>query len=336
MRAIFLLAIFCLPGLATADSYTYRDGYYWRGATAYTRAQNKVYTAPNCYYYRYDYYPVKVIEKVVERVVEKPVYPPPAPQKGWRQQLLEMAEARDKYEQAQAAAARDHKEYIEAIKVLGLNKGPTANPYGYAYTQNVSAYGNAAQGNTVYGYSLSSVSDVLGDNQVGVWMQQAARAQQAAQVTAEKGLGGIFNAIDLEGSNRARVAQILAKAEVLKSLDTAETHTQTRVEVQGALPPGTIPPPPQADPQAPTLQNLFGAKCAKCHSQQGTIQGKTDLFPQGVDLGLYPNFTYEQKRRVLDAVLDGSMPKNGDPLSIEETGLIYADVLATKQSAKQD
>lgn len=345
MRAFFLLATMFLvmtgPMLGTAavahaDDYILRDGQWWRGGLPYNRSQVKVYTSPGCYYYRYDYYPapIKVVEKITEKIIEKPVYPPAVAPKGWRQQLLEMAEARDKFEQAQSAATRDHKEYLEAIKALGLGR-PQAVPYGYAYSTQASTYG-AVQGSTVYGYSLSTVNDVLGDNQIGVWMQQAARAQQAAQATAEKGLGGIFGAIELEGSNRARVASILAKAEVLKSLDTPEAHTTTKVEVQGALPPNGLPPVPNA-PQAPAadLQGLFGNKCAKCHSQQGTIQGKSDLFPQGVDLAQYPSFSYDQKKRVLETVLTGEMPKGGDPLTFEETGLIYADVLAAR-NAKQE
>lgn len=343
MRTIFLLLVLAAPATGRADGYVYRDGYYWQGAAAFSRSQVKVYTGPGCYYYRYDYHPVpvKVIEKITERIVEKPVYPPAvavAPPKGWREQLLDAALARDKAEQELKAKAQDHKEYIEAINALGLNRG-IAIDFGYTYNTSTSTYGpNAAQGNTVYGYSLSSVSSVLGDNQVGVWMQQAARAQAAAQTTAEKGLGGILSAIDLEGSNRARVASILAKAEVLKSLDREEAHTQTRVEVQGALPPdGTLPPAPAVG-KAEALGALFAAKCAACHSQQGTFKGVpgSTLFPQGVDLGLYSGFTFEQRKRVLEVVLDDSMPKGDDPLTYQEKALIMADVLSVEQAARKD
>tara|TARA_Y100000593_G_scaffold71732_1_gene131738 strand:- start:827 stop:1735 length:909 start_codon:yes stop_codon:yes gene_type:complete len=222
----------------------------------------------------------------------------------WRQQLLKIAEERE-----------EHKEFMEAVETLGLGQeSPQYAAQGYTP--------NAAQGNTVYGYSLNTITDVYGKNQVDVWMQQYARGQQAAQVSADKGLEGMLQAIKEEGSNRTRVAEIMAKVELLKSVDTPHVHQETTLKVNGTTPAQS----------AKSLNDLIATKCASCHSPAATkgVQGKSNLFPTGVDLSDYTNLSESQKRRCIEVVLSGEMPKNGTPLNVDEVGLFYKESFKEK------
>lgn len=314
------------------DGYTYRDGFWWKSDLPYSLKRTPVYDAyrHNCIkYYRnsFDraaYYkePAKapvVVER--EKTIYKELQQVKPDDKDWRQKILEIAEKRD-----------EQKAYLEAINALGFseiqqtpqrNVQSTYNPY--AYRLNQTQYSFANQGNTVYGYSLGSLSNIYGDNQVGVWMQQYARGQQHAQDVAEKGLGGMLQAIELEGSNRARVATILAKAELLKSLDTPETFTKTQLESNGVNASvgsvGTQPNQPvfQAQNNLQGIQALFQQKCYNCHS--GTnIKG-------GVDLSQYGSFNTAQKTKVWESVKLGKMPEGGPPLTVQEMAIVLGSLI---------
>ena len=222
----------------------------------------------------------------------------------WRQQLLKIAEERE-----------EHKEFIEAVESLGL--GQESLQYAaQGYTP------NAAQGNTVYGYSLNTITDLYGKNEVNVWMQQYARGQQAAQVSADKGLEGMLQAIKEEGYNRTRVAEIMAKIELLKSVDTPHVHQETTLQFNETTPAQS----------SKSVRDLIASKCANCHSPSATkgVQGKSNLFPTGVDLSNYTNLSKSQKRRCIEVVLSGEMPKNKPPLNVDEVGLFYKEFFKEK------
>lgn len=350
MRHALLWLVMLSPTFTLADGYVFRDGYYWLGSVPYTRTQSKVWTS-HCNYYlknsyaKADYKPPAVYVPPKVEIPYKPaeVYIPPVPNKGWRDKLLELKEAQLAFEQKQKDAERDHKEYLEAIDALGLGGSVEPSYSGYKLSKIQSVYGpNAQQGNTVYGYSLSTVADVYGQNDVSVWMQQYGRAQAAAQTSAERGLDGMLQAINLEGDNRARVATIIAKAQLLQSLDVPETKTQTTLEVQQSSTGGQAPVVDAlAQSTGADLGAMLSQRCYNCHSPDGAsgVSGKSELFPQGVDLTHYDEFSIQQKRRVVESVLSGEMPKNGNGLSVEETGLLYADLLnnvRAQQPARKD
>lgn len=346
MRHVLLWLALTYPTLLFGDGYTFRDGFYWKDSVPYTRTQSKVWTSHCNYYLRNSYSKANYQPPAVyvpPKIEVPPVYVPPTPQKGWRDKLLDLKQAQIEFQQKQDAATRDHKEYLEAIEALGLGDKLEPNYSGYKISKLQSVYGNAQQGNTAYGYSLSTVGDVYGENQVGVWMQQYGRAQAQAQSAAQNGLDGMLEAINIEGDNRARVATIIAKAQLLQSLDVPETKTQTTLEVQQAQTGGNAPVVDAfAQAGSDSLQQMLSQRCYSCHSPQGAngVSGKSELFPFGVDLTRYPEFTVAQKRRTVESVLSGEMPKGGNGLSVEETGLLYADLLnivrTQKQPAKQD
>ena len=304
------------------DGYTKQsDGYWWRGQAAYSLKRIPVYQGyTNCVaYYKNQWIPQAVIYK--EKVIEKPVYQAlekvTYTDKDWREKILDIAEKRD-----------EQKAFLEAVNALGFSeiqqtkKYQAQNNNSYGYRLNQSRYNYAPQGNTVYGYSVGSLAQVYGDNDVSLWMQQASRAQNAAQITAEKGLGGMLQAIELEGSNRARVATILAKAQLLKSLDAEETVTNTQVEVSGH---STGSPVFQAQAQA-GLQGIFQQRCYSCHSGN-----KTD---GGVDLTLWDQFQPQQQKQVWDQVSTGKMPKGGPALNLQEMSIVLGAIVRPKQYAK--
>lgn len=347
---LFAVLLFCVvPDLAAdgfsvgtvLDGYTFRDGFWWKGETPHTLSRSKVWTSHCSYYYRNNFHPAAVYHAPIAKPYVPPAKADHAP-KGWREKLLELKEAQVAFEQKQKNAARDHQEYMEAIKALGLDDHVDPVYSGYKLSKIQSVYApNAGQGNTVYGYSLNTVGDVYGQNDVSVWMQQYGRAQQQAQTVAEKGLDGMLEALKLEGDNRARVATILAKAQLLKSLDVAETRTQTTVEVQQT---GTATAGDGSAINAQPfmaagdgLYQMLKARCYNCHSPEGQngISGKSELFPSGVDLSKYDQFSLAQKQRTIQSVLSGEMPQGGNGLSVEEMGLLYADLLSSGQTPKQ-
>ena len=153
-----LLAFLILGGVCTASDFVFKDGYYWLGENAYTRQK-----VSHGHYggYRYEYRKAPVVVKKEVEYKDRVEYKE-AEKVDWRTRLLEIAQEREEYRAKQEAQAQDHREYMEALKALGLEGNAAAYP-GYSH----SPYGyqaNSEQGTTVYGYSYSTLADIYGDN----------------------------------------------------------------------------------------------------------------------------------------------------------------------------
>jgi hypothetical protein len=307
------------------DGYTFNNGYWYRGSTPhYAHANTGYYNVPyynnyGGYYYVQQPYTYYTYEQAYPAQASAPAAPTYS--KGWQGQLLDIAAARDKVEGELRKNALDQQAYATALQTLGLagnfrwqNYGaspvppaPGASP-GMAYPSTGQApYAAAATGNTLYGYTYSSVKDLYGDTNLGSLYQQAARLTQNAQTLAGQANGDFSTLVQTEGSNRSRVAEILAQAQAAaQALQAAQPqpsqHTESRTfsfrtetAADGSTQLVPIPVQPgqqaqqgaysqQGQPQALQSQQasqangtdftaLMQNRCASCHSGQSAKGG---------------------------------------------------------------
>jgi mono/diheme cytochrome c family protein len=342
------------------NGYTYRDGYWWDGDYAYTRSKvystsyQQVYNGYGGYYYTpyTTYYWSYTKVPVVTKYVDKPYEAPKPTDPDWKTKLLDLAKQRDQFEGQIRKDSFDQAAYLESIKALGLEgnfnwKGyGTAPPYivGNRTLGSVGGYGSNSYGSynlgnyganasTIYGYSYSSIKDLYGDTNLNTLYQQSARLTQNAQTLAGQANTEFSSLVAQEGGNRARVAEILAKAQAAKmALDAAGAGSSAKVitstfslksgsdsggsnEIRPAMPPAEQT---ENNTSTQAFQQLAVERCASCHSSTTKKEG-------GFDIGLYPAMTAEQKSRVWARLVtddkDKVMPKGSKKLTPAELRL---------------
>ncbi len=319
------VAVLVLTGVIVASEYEYRGGYYYQGDTPYIRTQ--VYVPGATYYscgrqyayagtYSYQYTKAPVIYR--DRPALAVPYTP-----DWRTAALKYAAARD-----------DLQAYSNTLQALGL-QGQSfefQREYSRASYAQPSALGSyGSQGATVYGYQADRT--FYGDTNLNLLYQSAARLTQNAQSLAGQA-GSEFSDLTAQaGTNAARVAEILAKANAARTvLDGIRPEGVTRERVSGFriggassnVNPPPVPPMPPAD--GGTFQQVATARCASCHTG-AAAKGKFDI-------GSYPGLTPDQKAAVWGRLLtqdrDKMMPRNpdggpGERLSAEELRLFLSN-----------
>lgn len=365
MRGFILAAVLAVASLAgsvpsagAADyydgyvdgGYTYHNGYWWNGDHAYSRtwANRLVYkpTWHNGYYYQsypcyegywaYTYYPsaVRYVEKPVVKAVEKVSYKDPS----WRQQLLDIAAARDKVEGELRKSALEHNEYLEAVNALGLTGNfrwngygdPPAWPQGYrgygAPTASLQLGSHGVQGNTVYGYSTSTVADLYGNTDLNALYQQSAKLTEQAQDAGTRANDNFNARVEQATASKERVAEALARGAAARAaLEAAAGPPTARVETRTTgsgstttTSTGTGPAPAATPPAVLSItagdklrvwQASSDARCVSCHKD-----GKNGFNP-----ATFPSMTADQKAAVTERLLSTDpghrMPKgpNGTP-----------------------
>ena len=272
-----------------------------------------------------------------------------APPKDWKSDLVGMAKQRD-----------ENAAYLQALKAIGveapfpvpgggaspqLTPGGATGGYGYGSNLNLNSYGT--NGSTLYGYTYSAVKDLYGDNNLGLLYQQAARLTQNAQTLAGQATTDFSDLVGREGGSRARVAEILAKAQAAQmALQAANAQPSQQVEqrtftfrleqgADGQL--NVVPQPPVAPPgpgvapnaQAPVVppaqngdafQRLAVTKCASCHSGADK--------KGGFDISSYPGMDNKSKMKVWGRLLHSDptkrMPQGAEPLTPAEVQLFLS------------
>ena len=244
----------------------------------------------------------------------------------FRVKLLDLAAARDGREQANRAEALRQTNFLEAVEALGLTGNFRLNNYGAdTYPARASAQAPLSSagvnGQTIYGYSYSSIADVYGVD-LNALYQQASRLTQNAQTLAGQAHTDFSDVLKQEGANRARVAEILAKgqaaAQVAKAVEASQTvrvesrEFRFRVEPDGKI---TQIPEPTA-----TISGVFApAKCVGCHA--GTKK------EGGFAVALFPKMSVEDKRKVWELLvspdLTKRMPKGQPALTAEELKVFF-------------
>lgn len=295
------------------DGYaTYQgDSYYWRGNDAYTRSlvtqpgyyQNGYYYAPQSYY-QYSYHHTY-------KEAALPKYTDP----DWRSKLLDLAAARDKAEAKIRQNAFEQQYFREAVEALGLQGNFRWNGYGQAPPYADSGYGQSTYsgGSTVYGYSVSKITDLYGDASLSVLYQQASRLAENAQRMGAQATTEFQGLVTQEGTNRARVAEILARGQAAQeALRAAEGSSARIVEKSSSVkvvPKGQVPfMPPVTDAMPPEWAPHAQEQCGSCH-MGAEKKG-------GFDLSDFPTMSAEQRLSVVARLITSDpakmMPRSTD------------------------
>ncbi len=341
-------------GYVNNDGYTWNNGYWWKDTYAYKYEKYWVagstylyngcyYTSPGYWAYKYVQYPTAAYKKPAEQVD----YTDP----DWRTKLLEIAGNRDKYEAQGRKAAYEQKAFLDSVQALGLQGNfrwegygtappayglPAAHGAAYSYgaaipLNGVFTYGtqyqlgtHGVQGNTVYGSTYQQLQQLYGDNSLPQLFQQANRLAENAQRLSGQATTDFSLLVQQEGGNRARVAEILARAEAVKQFMTSldgppQTFTQQKsFEFRSDAATGPAQPPaPAGDPNylktAPNprkqqFESVFASRCAACHTG-AAAKGKFTL-------DAYYGMTPDEKLKVWQTLVtkdkDRMMPRKAD------------------------
>lgn len=251
-------------GAASATDYTLgHGGYYYQAGSLQPYMRTQVYR-DGYYYYQhgYRYYSPGYYEYSYSPyyVPVPPALPKPT-DANWRTELLKIAAQRE-----------EEIAYESAIKLLGINRGPT----GYGGYQ----YQGVVNSTTVYGNSVSDKLNLYNNTDMNTLFQQLAQITDQQQYMAGKSVENFGQLISQEGAQKSRLLEILARAEVagivLRSLEQA-SKTESRFEFKSTpqqMPPATDPQP-QVLPQKTTMQDLINAfsdsavrTCSNCHSDK--------------------------------------------------------------------
>jgi len=281
--AVLLVAagLFVLPSQVSASDYVFSNGFYWSGGQAFTRVKvlSKQCINGTCrQVYTYQY---QLVNPQPQVEVEVPAAPVPATPEasssyGWREQLLRLAEQREKYELQVRRSAEEHREFLEAINALGIQAGLAGPGYthvtGGQYSADGSAYVQQAlpQGSTVYGYSAAA--DVYGDVDLGALYQQALRLAEQSTEYGSVATANATSLIQQEGNNRARVAEILARGQAAReALESTRLGSEAHVRIQGTTSgQSQVQAQVQSGP-LPELGAVVQNSCVKCHGGEKTL-----------------------------------------------------------------
>ena len=300
MRVLF--AWLLLASCALASDYTYcGNGYYYRNRCWYRYSGGR-------YVYHSATYPSSTDEN-------------------WRSSLTDIMREGYRAKFAVERSAQEHQEYMEALGVVSSAMGsPGYATYaaGYQGIYGVQYVPNAVQGSAVYGAATSvrQYLDAYATSDIDVQVQGLTRVADKLVEGVPRVVGAVSQVVDNNSSDRSRfIMQRQAHEYKLKELETlgklrsTETHVETNVT--------TPAPAPAASAVTARAAEVFRAKCVSCHD--GKIpNGKSQLFPGGVNLAQYASFTKEQRAKVLEAVESGKMPKESEPLPPEDIMWLYA------------
>ena len=221
------------------DGYSYSNGYWWRDGVGYL--PYKVYYYDRCRRYRW-YWAWKPVSYNNSQYGNSQ-YNVSSQDENWRSKLLDIAANRDKYELSARRSAIEQEEFLESVQALGLSDNFHIQGYGQPvqysqYEMNYNAYPGqvasaqsyAPQGQTVYGYSTQTLSNLYGNNDLSVLYNQAGRVVENAQTLAGQANSDFQTLVRTEGDNRSRVAEILAKGQAAREALQA-TNAQGSAQV---------------------------------------------------------------------------------------------------------
>lgn len=296
-------------GYVNAAGYTWNDGYWWRGNSAYSLSRAKEYYWSNgCQYYRWvtRYTPVAVRKVVITKQ--------DLSEDGWRGKLLDIAKQRDWYEGKARQSTVEHNEFVESVRVLGLENNFHWNGYGYEmqYAQGgvqngYGAYGSsysqqpAQQGSTIYGYS--ELADIYGNVDLGALYNSVLRLRSQSYQNESAATSETHALVGELGGQMARIKEIEAKgyaaAAALEAANAKDRATLLR-EFWQSYPQEKAAAVMEQQGTSNTevyrsLQTLVQNKCVACHNpnkQSG-----------GLDMTALAQLSSEQGESVLQRII---------------------------------
>lgn len=325
-----------LASVAFADSYTFRDGLYWRDGLSYTRTSTWVPAASRwsggvCYtkpgYYSYSY--VRYNRAAAPAISYK--------DPDFEEKLLDIVKQRDRQ---QGEIQRDivrHFRFERMVDKLGLqgnfrieNYGLV--PYGNFYGQ--TTHQIVPNARTSYGvHSFNSLSSIYNEPKLDTYAQYSyslAKEANAAARASNAEFNGVTGQI---GANHARVAEIIAKGQaasqfadkIFQMLEPNATQVQTQSytfkvgpDQRGGL------AVEQVDGVPAEFKIVAAAKCASCHNAKSPAGGFNVWdFPRLDDRAATVVF-----ERIFDADPNRRMPRAngggpGESLTADETRAFF-------------
>lgn len=343
-------------GFVSAGGYTWRDGYWWLNGRAYTR--HKVQEAYTYYRGRCAYTGYRWVWRYTPTVTKRVVITKQdLSEDGWRGKLLELAKQRDSYEGQLRKSAVEHNEFLESLRILGLEGNFKWNGYGYEmqYAQGGHVYGQqsqysqppAAQGSTIYGYR--EMADIYGNVDLGALFNQAMRLRQQSYGNESKAtsethalmgqLAADMRAIkEIEAKGRAAAAALQAagakdRATLLREFWQSGGSTTPSGGTQGST------APVNRNEALTAMTAVVKTKCAACHNSEKKNGG--------LDLSDLTALSADQGKKILERIVHSDetkrMPlgpdlKPGTPLTQAEIAAFFLAAYgpAPQQPAKKD
>lgn len=232
---------------------------------------------------------------------------------GWKTELLRVLNAEKNRAAEATKQAEENAAYLQALSALGY---PTA----YQSASNV-AQSSAYGGNSIYGYTYSTVADYWNAADRNVLANQAYNSTQRAIDLAERWGDNQRDlyANEIEAQTRAVEAlsgRELAEAVLQGAAKVAEASKQSRSTITTTQQTIGNPPPAPQSPQANIA--AVTATCAKCHSGETPKQGLTLDGTAPIDS--------DQLVASIRAITSGKMPPpdSGVVLSAEEQDIVSA------------
>lgn len=330
-------------GYVSSTGYVYNNGYWWANGRAFTRHREKQYYW-RCGYRKWRwiwrYCPAPVLTHssgtaITYNDVESG---------GWRDKLLDIAKRRDQYESIARKSALEHAEFVESVRLLGMEGNFHWNGYGYApsYAKGGVPYPfassqlnqyqqmTAPQGSTIYGYR--ELADIYGNVDLGQIYNQVLRLREQSysnesQATSETHalVGDLADRMaqvkEIEAKGRAAAAALEASAAQSRATMLREFWSKyPERKAQDLAAEGGVT---QSDAAA-VVETIIARKCVSCHNQEKQNGG--------LDLSNLALITAEQGDKILDRIKhpdpEERMPlapdlSPGEPLSREEIAAFF-------------
>lgn len=223
-------------GYVSAAGYTFRDGYWYQGDTAYQRITTKVpytyNTYGHCgtcypvtaYRYSYSYKPVEVKKTTVTYSEDQ-----------WRARLLELVKARDTYESQIRYSQTEQAEFLEAVRALGLEGNFHYDGYGrpvvsYEKQKYQHEYQQfpQQQGATIYGYR--ELADIYGNVDLGQIYNSVLRLREQSYANESEATTQVHTLVGTLAERMAQIKEIEARGRTAAQVLTA-TEPKDRATV---------------------------------------------------------------------------------------------------------
>lgn len=255
---------------AVEAGYIYRGGYWYDGAgNAYTRAKvywgTPSYTCGYGYSYPYWYWSYTQAYPAATVTTYNTVN-----YDALEQELIKISAQRER-----------HQQFLDKVTALGLQYSgqyltPRLGSAGYGNGNvNVGSFGT--NGNTIYGYSYSSLADVYGSTDMNVLFQQSAALARNGQDLGGQATQQFNGLIDKVNDGRNREREILAQGKAAEvALNAAKPQGQATVTTQENT--TIVTPTVDVGPSQPVVQQVPRASaglsrlqleaanyCIKCH-----------------------------------------------------------------------
>lgn len=270
MKTLFaMLVLLMLASFVRANGYVLQsDGYYYNAGVAYSRSYvaGYYYYSGGCKYWQPGYYNYSAVQ----------VVKPAANPNDWRQEIAKAARER-----------LEHQNFLESLRFAGLDAKPgLASGYNAYGSLQIGNYG--VSGSTLYGYSLSTLADLYGKDDIAALFQQAARLTENAQGLAGQANQGFNERLGQESASRARVAEIVALGQLLGQMRASKTEAKLEFKIGPDGKPELLPPPQEGD--VFKRWNAQAQQCAQCHFGADKANLKA-----GFDISTWPGLPSEKK-----------------------------------------